>query len=217
MTSDERPDEKEARLIVAKATVLENEARAITIKNNESYEQAAAFKLAIRTKRDEIMAKPLQKKADAHGVWKYLSEICNMIVKPFDGAEAIVDQKMITYRRDVEAKRQEEARKANEKARIAAEKARAEEIAKAKELGDKEAAKNLKAAPLHVEAVAPKTPEAPKIQGMPTRKIWKFKVDVNKLDRKYLIADEVTIGKMVRALGAAHGISGVTAWQEDIQ
>lgn len=218
MSSDDiRPEEKEARQLVAQGSVLENEARALIITDNESYERAAAFKLRIRAKREEIMARPLQKKKDANGVWKFLSDICNMIQRPWDSAEEIVDQSMIAYRRKVEAKRMEEARKAQEKAEMEARKKREAEIAKAKEQGDKEAARNLKAAPLEVKAVAPKTPEAPKISGMPTRKVWDFQVDVNKLDRKYMIPDTVTIGKVVRALGAAHGISGVTAFQKEVQ
>jgi hypothetical protein len=211
-----RPEEKEARILVAKATILENEARAIAIIDNETYESAAAFKQAIRNKRDEIMAKPTQKKADAHGVWKYLSEICNMIVRPFDQAEAIVDRKMIDYRTEVERKRQAEAQKAREKAEAEARKKRDAEIARAKELKDKEAVRNLKAAPLEVKATAPKTPEAPKVAGMPVRKIWKYQVDVTQLDRKYMIPNDAAIGKIVRALGAAHGISGVTAFQEEV-
>lgn len=217
MTDDIKPEEKEARALVAKATILENEARALEITDNESYEKAAAFKLALKARREEIMARPLQKKKDANGVWKFLSDICNMIQRPFDQAEAIVDVKMIDFRREIERKRQEEARKAEAKAQAEAKKKREEEIARAKEIGDREAARNLKAAPLHVEAVAPKTPEAPKIQGMPTRKIWKFDIDINKLDRRYLIADTATIGKIVRALGAKHGIAGVSAYQEEVQ
>lgn len=214
---DERPEEKEARGLVAKATILENEANAIVIVDNESYEACAAFKLAIKAKRDEIMSKPIEKKQAAHGVWKYLGDICNMIARPFDSAEAIADQKMAEWRRKVEFKRQEEFRKAQEKAQADAKKKRDAEIAKAKEQGDREAARNLKAAPLQVAAVAPKTPEAPKIAGVPVRKVWKFQIDADKLPRKYLIPDEVTIGKVVRALGAAHGISGVTAYQEEVQ
>lgn len=213
---DIRPEEKEARLLVAKGSVVENEAKAIVITGNESYERAAAFKLAIRQKREEIMAKPLQKKKDANGVWKFLSDICNMIQSPWDRAEETVNQKLIAFDRQIEAKRREEFRKAQEKARIEAEKKRAAEIARAKEQGDREAARNLKAAPLQVAAVAPKTPEAPKIAGMPKRKVWKHQIDADKLDRKYMIPDEVTIGKLVRALGAAHGISGVTAYQEEV-
>ena len=212
-----RPEEKEARALVARATVLENEAKAIVITDNESYESAAAFKMAIRSKRDEIMAKPLEKKADAHGVWKYLSEICNMIVRPFDGAEAIVDQKMVAYRQEVERRRREEAAKAEAKARADAEKKRAAEIAKAKEMGDKEAARNLARAPIPVAAVAPKTPEAPKIAGMAVRKIWDFQLEVDKLPRRYLVPDTVAIRKVVNALGANHGIPGVTAFQKEVQ
>ena len=211
-----RPEEKEARELVAKGSVLENQARAIVITDNESYEAAARFKMDIRAKREEIMAKPLAKKKEARGVADFLNDICKMIQRPWDAAEEITDGKLLAHRQKIEAKRREEQRKAEEKARKQAEEARAAEIAAAKALGDKEAAKNLKAAPLQVEAVAPKTQEPPKIKGMPARKIWKFSYDINKLDRKYLIADEATIGKLVRALGGAHGISGVTAWQEEV-
>lgn len=214
---DIRPEEKEARVLVARTSAMENEAKALVVTDNASYEAAGKFKIFIKEERDKAMAKFLEKKKAASGLHKFLSDICNMIQRPFDNAEGTVDQIMIGYRRDVERKRQEEARKAQEKAEAEAKKKRAAEIAKAKEQGDKEAAKNLKAAPIHVEAVAPKTPEAPKISGVPTRKIWRYQIDDNKLDRKYMVPDEVTIGKVVRALGAAHGISGVTAYQEEVQ
>lgn len=214
---EERKEEIEARQLVAKATELVNIAKSIEITDNESYEKAAAFKLTIRERREAALAEPIKNKEKSHGVWKFLSSICNMIEKPYDEAEAVLDGSMIAFRRKIEAKRQEEARKAQEKAQADAKKKREEEIARAKEQGDKDAAKALKAAPLHVAAVAPKTPEAPKISGMPTRKVWKYQIDVDKLDRKYMIPDEVTIGKLVRALGAKHGISGVTAYQEEVQ
>lgn len=212
-----RPEEKEARALIAKATVLENEARAIEITDNESYEAAAAFKLAVRQKRDEVMARFLEKKKQANGIWKFLSDICNMVQRPYDSAENIVDQSMITYRRQIEAKRAEEARKAEEKARKQAQEARAAEIAAAKAVGDKEAAKNLKAAPLHVASVAPKTQEPPKVAGMSVRKVWDFQLDPDRLPRKYLIPDTVAIRKIVNALGANHGIPGVTAFQKEVQ
>lgn len=213
----ERPEEAEARALVAKASVLENEARALKIIDNESYEIAGAMKNAIKAKREDILRIPLERKGQAHKVWTFMGDICKMIQRPYDNAEAILDTGMIAFRNRVAEQRRIEAAKAAEKARIDAEKKRKEEIARAKEIGDKEAARNLKAAPIQVAAVAPKTPEPPKISGIPTRKIWKYQIDVNKLDRKYMIPDDVKIGKLVRAMGAEHGISGVTAYQEEVQ
>lgn len=211
-----RPEEREARELVAKGSVLENEARAIAITDNESYERAAAFKLAIRDKREQVMAKFIEKKKQANSIWKFLSEICNMIQRPFDNAEGIVDQTMITYRREIERKRAEEARKADIKAREEAERKRKAEIEAAKKQGDKEAARNLARAPLSVAATAPKTQEPPKVAGMSVRKIWDFQLDPDKLPRRYLIPDTVAIRKVVNALGANHGIPGVTAFQKEV-
>ncbi len=208
---------EEAQELAANGTRLEATANALKIIDNTSYESAASFLKALKAKRDEVMARPLEAKQKSHGVWKFMSDLCNLVQAPFDQAELVVDRKMIDYRREIERKRQIEAAKAQAKAEAEARKAREAEIAKAKELGDKEAARNLKAAPLHIEAVAPKTPEAPKVAGLPVRKVAKFSYELDKLPRKFLIADEVTIRKMVVALGPNHGIPGVTMWYEEIQ
>lgn len=208
---------EEQAILVAKGQEIVGLANLVTITDNESYEHAGEFLKDLKERRDEVMAKPLEKKQDAHGVWKFLNDICNAVKKPFDDAESILDRKMLGYRQEIERKRREEIAKAEAKAREKAEAERKAEIARMKELGDKEAAKNLKAAPIQVQAVAPKTPEAPKISGVTVRKIWKYQIDIDKLERKYMMPDDATIGKLVRALGAKHGIAGVTVWQEECQ
>lgn len=214
---DDNPEKKEAQRLILKAQEMVELANLVKISDNESYEHAGGFLKDLKDRRDEVMAKPLEKKQDAHGVWKFLSEICNAVQKPFDDAERILDRKMLGYRQEIERKRREEIAKAEAKAREKAEADRKAEIARMKELGDKEAARNLKAAPIHVQAVAPKTQEAPKISGVTIRKIWKYQIDIDKLERKYMLPDDATIGKLVRALGAKHGIAGVTVWQEECQ
>lgn len=209
--------QQEQSALMDTANLVMDYVRDLKITDNKSYEHAGIVLKRIKARRSEVMAKPLEKKQAAHGVWKFLSEICNAVDKPFDQAERAVEMLMIDYRADIERKRQAEFAKAQEKARIEAEEKRKAEIARMKEIGDKEAAKNLKAAPLEIKAVAPKTQEAPKIAGVSVRKIWDFQFDIEKLDPRYLIADTVAIRKVVNALGAKHGISGVTAFQKEVQ
>ena len=209
---------EEAKKLQAQATIMEQEAIELVVCDTPTYEAAGALKLKIKENRERVMATPLAKKKEARGVADFLNDICKMIQAPFDRAEDMADKKMIEYRREVERKRQEEARRAEEKARIDAQKKRDAEIAKAKEAGDREGAKNLKAAPLAPIVPAVKTPEPPKMKGIPVRKIWDFQiVDENKIPKKYWTLDLVAIRKVVNALGAQHGIPGVSAFQKEVQ
>ena len=60
-------------------------------------------------------------------------------------------------------------------------------------------------------------PDAPKIDGVSTRRVWKFTIsDVKLLPAMYLLADEKKIGKVVRALGGETNIPGVEVYEDDV-
>lgn len=126
-----------------------------------------------------------------------------------------------------ERRRQEQAR--IERERIEAE-ARAgqarDEMARIEaELAQEEAerkASELAVAPLEVQEVAvpqiamPPT-ETPKLQGVSTRQVWRFRIaNAGMIPREYLMPDEKAIAARVRARGMLHGIEGVVAFPEDV-
>lgn len=65
--------------------------------------------------------------------------------------------------------------------------------------------------------VAPIVPDAPKVAGQTRRKAWKHRVvDESKVDRRFLMLDEVKIGKTVRSLGKdAEDLVGGIVVEED--
>lgn len=58
--------------------------------------------------------------------------------------------------------------------------------------------------------------EPPKVQGMRTVESWHYEiVDASQIPREYLIPDEVSIGKVVRALKANTKISGIRVFSSE--
>lgn len=59
-------------------------------------------------------------------------------------------------------------------------------------------------------------PAVPKQKGAVLSKPWKFRiVDVDKIDRKYMVPDESKIRKVVEALGDKADIDGIEVYQDD--
>lgn len=127
------------------------------------------------------------------------------------------------------ARAEEQARKAREKAEAQArkmEEAGRAEMAEAKRRAAAEAEERARAA---AEAEAERrrieaemAPAAPVVQADPAkaagvhrRRSWKFRIiDPAAVPREYLSIDEVTIGRVVRALGADTSIPGVEVYED---
>ena len=61
-------------------------------------------------------------------------------------------------------------------------------------------------------------PEVPKVEGLRVRKNWKYRVvDINKVDRKFLIVDERKVGEIVRAMKekAVEIVGGIEVFVEE--
>jgi hypothetical protein len=144
------------------------------------------------------------------------------------------DAKARAERQEAERQRQEEERQRREaeeaRRRGDIEAARAKEVAaqasaaaarKAESKAETIAtAGATKAQDLHAQAatiVAPMVEEAPKVAGSSRRKNWKYRVtDPAKVDRRFLMLDDVKIGKQVRALGKeAEELVGGIVVEED--
>lgn len=208
----------ETQELLAKATDLSGQAQMLEIVDNDTYELAGKLQIEIKD-WIKVVENKFQDSCDAaFKAHRAITAFRNETLAPYQEALSAVNRDMTEYRAKIEAKRQREAAAAAEKARKEAEEARKREIEAAKAAGDKEGARNLKAAPLAPVVAPVKTPEPPKVKGVTVRKVWKFTViDPMKVPRKYLVIDEVAVRKVVNALGANHGISGITAQQVEIQ
>lgn len=130
-------------------------------------------------------------------------------------AETAFKQSMLSYQRAEEAKRQAAQRAAEELARKECERLAAL-AAKAEKRGDVEKAQQFSDRAAVIVAPVVEV-SAPKVTGVATRKDYTFEiVDAALLPREYLVADEVKIRKVVRALGVNTNIPGVRVIEREI-
>lgn len=138
-----------------------------------------------------------------------------------DGVVRTLDGKLSAYRAEQERLRREEEarlrRLADEenKKRLAAAEKQAEKL-EAKGLTDAaEAVRDTaQASVIPPPVLAPAEP--PKVQGLGSRKIWKFRiVKAELIPREYLVPDDTKIGGVVRALKDKTNIPGVEVFFEE--
>lgn len=161
-------------------------------------------------------------------------------------AEKAIKSACIGYQQEQERIRREEQRKAEEAARkererlerlrIAAEqKAREKEAELRRQAAEADAAERAKIearmradaekaaakqAEIDARAASVIAPvihrEAPKVEGLSTRTVWKFRItDARQLPPEYTIPDEKKIGQVVRALKGDTSIPGVEVYAEE--
>ena len=179
----------------------------------------------------------------AHQVHRNLCGLKSQIDEPLEDAERIVKGKIGRYqdeqlrvRREAEEAARAAARKIEENQRLAeaqrleaiAVQARIEAQALA-EAGKTREAEHLRAeaanrqaqadavidAPMAVVTVA--IPPPPKLEGVSRRENWKFRiVDKALIPLEYMLPDEGSIGKVVRALKSQTNIPGVEVFAETV-
>lgn len=137
--------------------------------------------------------------------------------KPFtdrlSSAETRVKKAMADWKREEDARIREQQRRAAEKAKKEEDRLRAQAEA-AREKG-----KELRAEVLEERADMiipdPIVTSAPKVEGISTRTIWKFRIiDPEKIPRTYMTIDEKKIGGVVRALKDGTDIPGIEVYSE---
>lgn len=210
----QQPDDGEFK---GKGAELVRQANELVITSHDEYEHAGAWLVEVKGIGKRLLERFTDPCSKAMAAWKSMTKMRDEALEPFTMTEGIIKQKMGKYQWDIEEKRRKEAEKQAQIARKKAEDDRARQIEEARRLGDREAAQNLRDAPLEVAAAAPKTQEAPKVSGVSHRKVWKVSnVNIAMLPERYMIPDYKAIDGVVRSLGAKHGIPGVTVVEETV-
>lgn len=129
-------------------------------------------------------------------------------------AEYLIKQAITAYQAEQRRIEQEKQRQADEAARK-----ERERLAKLQEAAAKRG-DEAKAEAFQERAAAVVAPvvivEAPKVEGIATRTVWKFEVtDAAKVPREYLVVDETRIRKVVNALKGDCNIPGVRVYSEE--
>lgn len=186
----------------------------VTVTNADQMESAAAML------RD---VKALQKDADAaqksltqpleHEKKTIIAWFRDRVTSKLDAAENRLKRAILGYQAEQDRIRREAQRAADEAARKERERLE-RQAAKAEAAGKVEKAEQIAERAQMVVAPVVQT-EAPKVQGVSTRGIWKYEIaDAAAVPREYLMPDEKKIGQVVRALKGDANIPGVRVWEE---
>lgn len=185
-------------------------ANAFTIDSDSMYEMAGTELKEIKAKRNQLDAlrKSMIKQLDEVLI-RYGYPTKNTIMDFFrppldwlDDAESALKRGMLTYKQAQERKAREEREKAAAEARRIAEEAKA---------------KNPEAPPPVVIAAPVVAKEAPKVSGVSTREVWKFRVtDPAAVPREYLVVDEQKLGAMARSTKGTVTVPGVEFYSEEV-
>jgi hypothetical protein len=200
--------------IEKQALTIPEQALALQVVDNETYEQAG--EMAKDTKRlleeinkllDPIISSANKTHKEAVARKKGLTE-------PLKEVDEIIRSRMTAYTQDQDNKRKaEEERLRAEAKKLAEEEAlRKAERAIAQGASQEEAAAmiEVKAAPVVLQD------NTPKVKGISSRKNWKFRiVDEDKIPRKYMIPNKEMIGQTVRAEKDRTDIPGIEAYAKD--
>ena len=191
------------------------EAKGLSISNDSSYKKAGEFLLGIGDLEKAIDASFDPIIEAQHAAWKLaLAKKAEHYV-PLKEAETVVKDKMTDYQILAEKRlKEEEARRRGEAMR-AVEQDRIDRANALIDQGRPEEALELLDAPVEAPPIIMPETSAPKIAGIVTRNVWRWRiVDEKLLPREYLIPDETRIGKMVRASEGKIEIPGVEVYQE---
>lgn len=192
------------------------QAKQITITDNESYERAAGILKSIKTLRNRIAEAfdPIIKKANE--AVKEARASKERYEKPLSDAEAHIKPLMAKYLTEKEKQRKiEEAHKRAE-AQAQAEEKRIQQAIKLEQSGNIAAAERALDAPVVSPPVVEKS-TAPKVAGVSMRDNWKARiVDEQLIPREFLMPNMVQINQYAKAMKKDGVIPGVEIYNEPI-
>jgi hypothetical protein len=201
--------------LIQRVQVYADNAAKIVVSGPESYAGATEALQEVRTltrrldvDRTERTKPLLQQKRDIDAAYKPGEDALKK-------ADFALLQQTSAWRRQVE----EDRRKAEVAAQAKAQREREAAEARAREFEEKGNVRKADEWERKAQLVAqPVIPDVvPEVEGVTYRKTWKFEVvDKTKLPAMYLIADEKTIGGVVRAQGGECDIPGIRVWPEDV-
>lgn len=144
---------------------------------------------------------------------KQVMDLFRPLTDTLSQAERTIKQRLVAWKSEQDRIAREEQRKAEAKAQRERERLQ-KQADEAAAKGREDRAQTLQDRAASTVA-APPPPAAPKVSGVQTRTVWRFRVvDASKVPDKYKVVDEKKIGGVVRALKGDTEIPGVEVWEE---
>ena len=192
-------------------------AKAIAIRNQQTYDEAASLLVSIATLEKEIIEhhkEPKQKAFESH---RAICAAEKRLLDPLQDAKAIVKRAIGAFEQEQERIRLEVQRRAEEEARRKEEEARLTLAIEAEKHGATEETKaEILTTPLPIQApmVAPTFQRAAGISAG-RKPVYRWRVvNPDLISRTYLKIDEVKVNGIVRAMGAATRIPGIEVYED---
>ncbi len=206
------PDTSECTEQASKITLA---AKSMRVVDAQTYATAGEFLKHIKKARQVLADTFNDPIAKAHETHKAMLAAKKQHDQPLDQAEQLVKSKMLDWQREEDRKRREEEARLREQARKLEEERRLAEAAELERQGESERAEAVIAAPVVAPPVV-LAPTTPKVSGISTRKVWKFRiVDQNIIPRNYMIPDEKALGSLARSLQERASVPGVEFYADE--
>lgn len=192
-------------------------AKAITVRDQPSYNAAAELLISIATLKKEIIDHHKPIKETAFAAHKAAVAAEKRLLDPLAEAETIIKRGIGLFEQEQERIRLEAQRKAEEEARRLEEEARLKLAVQAEEMGaTPETVQEIIETPMPMQApvIAPAFQRAAGI-GASRKPVYKWRVvDEKQIPREYLMIDQVKINGIVRAMGKATSIAGIQIYED---
>jgi hypothetical protein len=209
---ESQPDTTE---ILEQTAIVVADANEMVVSNSLDYEAGGQFLTRVKTVRKQIDDVYDPAISSAHKHHRFLLGQKNEHDKPLAMAETIVKGKMLTWKRAEEERVRVEEARLREIARKEEEERRLAEAAALEAEGKTDEAEAVIERPA-TPFVPSVPPPAPKVAGISTRKMWKWRlVDEAKVPRQYFTLDEKKINGVVRSMGRNANIPGIQVYQEE--
>jgi hypothetical protein len=198
--------------VETRALSVPDQAKAITITDNATYEKAAEILLVIKDIRKEISDTftPIKRKMDA--AKKEVLDQEKRADIPLQEAEGIIKPKIAAYLAEQERIRKAEEDRLRAIAKKEEEDRRLAEAASLEAAGETEAAEEVISEPVYVPPPVVASTVS-KVAGVAMRETWTYEiVDEKQLPRQYLIPDEKAIRAAVNSLHERCNIPGVRVY-----
>lgn len=201
--------EQQSHAIVTQAT-------AIAITCNDDLETAATFLRSVKTMQkrvEDTFDGPIKA---AHAAHKAMLDAKKQFSEPLERAERAVKVKISTYQTEQERLRREEELRLQAEARRVEEERRLAQAVELEAAGQSVAAAAVLEAPAPIAVpVVPR--QVPKIAGVSSRKLWKYRI-VNPalIPREWMTPNDKAIADYARRMQASASIPGVEFYPDDV-
>lgn len=207
-------DVSKAETAIKEAEIVLINAQAVIVKTPEQLQVAGDWRNRIKAKLKQLDTERKELTRPLDDVKAKITDKYRPAIEKLDIAYKLFDRGITGYLEEQERIRREQQRKLEAEA----EKKRLEAEAKAKEWADKGNDKKAEEWLDKAEnVIAPVVPEAPKAEGISTRKDWDFEIiNPNEVPRDFCIPDEKAIRAFVKATKGTKPIAGIKIFEKTI-